>query len=926
VLWQSSTGGEGSYKVPPASEVIGACMASSPSWEPLQQRATEPVAGTALTPEPLRRNASPPANLRVFLDKLGRRRKTVRCTARCRRIILSSLRQLGGKQLLATGRLSHSQLKEVLRSPPAGVPTSTLRELVDVARAYDGLGDGCVDLEELIDGALQIEPGLCSRFRLVLPLTALLVWPFIGSAVYCSVSGWSFLDGIYFSIMTLSTVGAGGGLSSSGTTYPETEGLKVFTAIYLLVGIGLVTWSFVALLTSALLAHESRLWSLLSPRDNADLLADDGLGMQSSGPALEELFCSSSPLPAVVGAASLVRSSAVASGDGDGDASTSLAASSKQRRSCLQQQTALLRTWMAARAWELSLAACLLIVLVLILIGTLLGIYTSSEASFADALCWAVLTCLTAGYGEMTPAIGDDLETDVGRGLTMGFVLLAVSGVVGVLLKIGSLCLQVRTAKLEARLEARCLPLDLLIDLDANDVGVSRLEFVCAALMASDRVSAHDLWRLLELFRRLDSSRTGFLRQSDLGRLCREGHPGESNSLNLTAASASLAPALAALDLGYSNFGSVSDVSPPFDRTSALSLDGRGRSVRFDGASNSEVQELHAEPVSAEQLVQNDQADQWLEARLSPLVDELYHDAVTVRRQLDEKDSEVLAVLHAKGVSEQALSQALAERQGLHGEVVLLQQIQTELESKVQEEKRKRATAESKAQELQQRIFDLEGKLQDTERARREAERKLKGKSENLAEALDKTRTSERRAQDAEQSAADCGSILQEQQQKLSLQSEARVNEVKLMCAEVDMQRQGELRMALLELQALSQGQHALRSDVKSRMQPIAIPTGTIPTGNSSLYNYNASLNDSCGSTVPLRIRSGQQPWEVWERSSSNLNRGAENAFAESGAGGYSSLLHSKPAFLLSGKVQQQAEFLDTQARHFEERRRDHNG
>ena len=47
-----------------------------------------------------------------------------------------------------------------------------------------------------------------------------------------SVEGWSLVDALYFSIITLSTVGY-------GDLSPKTDVGKVFTTIYILVGIGL---------------------------------------------------------------------------------------------------------------------------------------------------------------------------------------------------------------------------------------------------------------------------------------------------------------------------------------------------------------------------------------------------------------------------------------------------------------------------------------------------------------------------------------------------------------------------------------------------------------------------------------------------------------------------------------------------------------
>lgn len=53
----------------------------------------------------------------------------------------------------------------------------------------------------------------------------------LGSAFYHQVEGWSWLDSFYFSVITLATVGF-------GDFAPKTDLGKIFTIIYLLVGVG----------------------------------------------------------------------------------------------------------------------------------------------------------------------------------------------------------------------------------------------------------------------------------------------------------------------------------------------------------------------------------------------------------------------------------------------------------------------------------------------------------------------------------------------------------------------------------------------------------------------------------------------------------------------------------------------------------------
>ncbi len=52
-----------------------------------------------------------------------------------------------------------------------------------------------------------------------------------GTIFYHIAEKWNILDSLYFSVMTLSTVG-------SGTIEPSTAAGKIFTMIYILIGIG----------------------------------------------------------------------------------------------------------------------------------------------------------------------------------------------------------------------------------------------------------------------------------------------------------------------------------------------------------------------------------------------------------------------------------------------------------------------------------------------------------------------------------------------------------------------------------------------------------------------------------------------------------------------------------------------------------------
>ncbi len=55
----------------------------------------------------------------------------------------------------------------------------------------------------------------------------------IGGVVYHFLEGWSWVDSFYFSVITLTTIGY-------GDLAPKTDAGKIFTMLYILVGLGII--------------------------------------------------------------------------------------------------------------------------------------------------------------------------------------------------------------------------------------------------------------------------------------------------------------------------------------------------------------------------------------------------------------------------------------------------------------------------------------------------------------------------------------------------------------------------------------------------------------------------------------------------------------------------------------------------------------
>ena len=55
----------------------------------------------------------------------------------------------------------------------------------------------------------------------------------IGTTVYHFVEGWSWVDSLYFSVITLTTIGY-------GDFSPATDAGKIFTLVYTMIGLGVI--------------------------------------------------------------------------------------------------------------------------------------------------------------------------------------------------------------------------------------------------------------------------------------------------------------------------------------------------------------------------------------------------------------------------------------------------------------------------------------------------------------------------------------------------------------------------------------------------------------------------------------------------------------------------------------------------------------
>lgn len=69
------------------------------------------------------------------------------------------------------------------------------------------------------------------HYKLAISIVMLILVLSVGTEAYHQIEGWGYIDSLYFSVITVSTIGYGNGI------YPVTDEGKLFTVVYLLMGV-----------------------------------------------------------------------------------------------------------------------------------------------------------------------------------------------------------------------------------------------------------------------------------------------------------------------------------------------------------------------------------------------------------------------------------------------------------------------------------------------------------------------------------------------------------------------------------------------------------------------------------------------------------------------------------------------------------------
>mmetsp|Transcript_140543 Transcript_140543/g.437062 ORF Transcript_140543/g.437062 Transcript_140543/m.437062 type:complete len:412 (-) Transcript_140543:19-1254(-) len=268
------------------------------------------------------------------------------------------------------------------------------------------------------------------------------------------VEHWTFIDALYFSMVTMSTVGF-------GDLSPGSDGAKVFTSAYILVGI-LVVFVQVSAALSGLVNY-------------LESLTMDAL----------RRLCPCRYKPKVMDI------------DGDGKADFELPP-------C------------ALFYWARHCSFPLVVITVLQFISAAIFTQCQDDLQYWDAFYHCLVTATTVGYGDVT------LKTQTAKAWAFFHIAVSVSWLAAFISEVGQRRKIREGELLEVRMLARSLDKDLMKSLDRFGNGVDKLEYVIGMLielgaeLCGTPLKWDDVEPFIAQFDAADVDRSGILTKEDL--------------------------------------------------------------------------------------------------------------------------------------------------------------------------------------------------------------------------------------------------------------------------------------------------------------------------------------------------------------------------------------------------------------------------
>jgi len=157
-----------------------------------------------------------------------------------------------------------------------------------------------------------------------------------------------------------------------------------------------------------------------------------------------------------------------------------------------------------------NLLAPLVVITLIQLLCALIFAAIEPNMFFGDALYHCIVTATTVGYGDVA------IETDSGRIFAFFHILVSVSLLAAIIGDIGQLAAEREAALKRLAMFESKLDVDMMASLDQDGNGVDKFEFVTGMLLKLKILEAEDVNNFVKLFEELDTDGSGTLTRDDM--------------------------------------------------------------------------------------------------------------------------------------------------------------------------------------------------------------------------------------------------------------------------------------------------------------------------------------------------------------------------------------------------------------------------
>jgi len=375
-----------------------------------------------------------------------------------------------------SGFLTSKELEEYISGSSVATETLVKNILQNAIKHADQDDDGMLDIEEFMDLFVMHEPHFFDKHHRRIQYFLCVVYFALAPCLYIPYnpnedgSHWTVSDALYFSVVTVTTVGY-------GDFGPSNDAMKMVTVFYILFGLTIVASVVNDCVGAIVTIYNAKLEKV------NDMIMG---GMETAAKAAGE---ASARIGEKVGW-------------DDTPPATPNAANTDSKKG--NKITENIDTASLKKLWF-----SVLLFATPVLIGTIFFKF-NEDWSYIDSFYWSVVTCTTVGYGDMS------LEQESSRTFSIFFILIGFGCVGAAIGNVGAIQVERAIEMKKREFLKTSLSANLLKEMDVDNTGVDRAEFLCAMLLQLGKCSEEDLLQILTKFDELDLDNSGHLTKDDL--------------------------------------------------------------------------------------------------------------------------------------------------------------------------------------------------------------------------------------------------------------------------------------------------------------------------------------------------------------------------------------------------------------------------